>query len=149
MSAPYDHIAVCVEDSPASRRALDEALRLRAMGAGRLSIVHAAPWPLLYTGGLGGWVPDPEDLFSEARTWLEGLVAEVGEGDPVLLTGYPPVVVVEWAEEVKPDLVVAAAHRGRVQRLLLGSFATYLAYHAPCSVLLVRPEPAPAGERPG
>lgn len=140
MSAPYDHIAVCVEDSPASRRALDHALRLRRMGPGRLSIIHAAPWPLLYTGGMGGWVPDPDDLFSESKTWLEKLVAEVGEGDAVLLTGYPPVVSVEWAEEVKPDLIVAASHRGRVQRLLLGSFATYLAHHAPCPVLLVRPE---------
>jgi nucleotide-binding universal stress UspA family protein len=140
VSAPYAHVAVCVEDSPASRRALDEALRLRRLGPGRLSIVHAAPWPLLYTGGLGGWVPDPEDLFSESKAWLDKLVAEVGEGEPVLLTGYPPVVAVEWAEEVMPDVLVAAAHRGRVQRLLLGSFATYLAYHAPCSVLLVRPE---------
>lgn len=140
MSAPYDHIAVCVEDSPASRRALDEALRLRHMGPGRLSVIHAAPWPLLYSGGMGGWVPDPDDLFSESNEWLRKLVAEVGEGDPVLLTGYPPVVTVEWAEEVKPDLIVAAAHRGFVQRLLLGSFATYLVHHSPCPVLLVRPE---------
>ena len=141
MSAPYAHIAVCVEDSPASRRALAEAVRLRGMGPGRLSVVHAAPWPLLYTGGLGGWVPDPEDLFSQSKEWLDALVAEVGQGEAVLLTGYPPVVVVEWADEVRPDLIVVASHRGRVQRLLLGSFASYLAYHAPCPVLLVRPEP--------
>lgn len=142
MSAPYDHIAVCVEDSPASHHALDEALRLRHMGPGRLSVIHAAPWPLLYSGGMGGWVPDPDDLFSESNEWLRKLVAEVGEGDPVLLTGYPPVVAVEWAEEVGPDLMVAAAHRGFVQRLLLGSFAAYLVHHAPCPVLLVRPEKA-------
>jgi nucleotide-binding universal stress UspA family protein len=89
---------------------------------------------------MGGWVPDPDDLFAESNEWLRKLVAEVGEGDPVLLTGYPPVVAVEWAEEVKPDLMVAAAHRGFVQRLLLGSFASYLVHHAPCPVLLVRPE---------
>ena len=149
MTAPYAHIAVCVEDSPASRRALAEAVRLRRLGPGRLSIVHAAPWPLLYTGGLGGWVPDPEDIFAQSRTWLEELAAEIPEAEPVLLTGYPPVAVVEWAEEARPDLIVAAAHRGLVDRLLLGSFASYLAYHAPCSVLLVRPEPAREAEAPG
>jgi nucleotide-binding universal stress UspA family protein len=141
MSAPYEHIAVCVDDSAASRQALHEALRLRSMGPGRLSILHAAPWPLLYTGGMGGWVPDPDDIFSDAKEWLDKLVAETGEGVPVLLTGYPPVVAVEWAEEAAPDLLVAAAHRGRVQRLLLGSFSSYLAHHAPCAVLLIRPEP--------
>ncbi|MEW6582972.1 MAG: universal stress protein [Actinomycetota bacterium] len=137
MSGPYRHIAACVEDSPASRRALQEAIRLDPE---RLSIVHAAPWPLLYSGGgLGGWVPDPEDLFSRSRQWLEDLVSETGRGEGVLLTGYPQVAVVEWAEEARPDLMVAAAHRGVVARVLLGGFATYLAHHAPCPVLLVRP----------
>jgi nucleotide-binding universal stress UspA family protein len=94
-------------------------------------------------------VPDPEDIFAQSRTWLEELAAEIPEAEPVLLTGYPPVAVVEWAEEARPDLIVAAAHRGLVDRLLLGSFASYLAYHAPCSVLLVRPEPAREAEAPG
>lgn len=141
MSGPYRHIAVCVEDSDASRRALAEAVRLDPE---RLSIVHAAPWPILYTGGFGGWVPDPEDLFSRSRGWLEDLVSDTGRGEGVLLTGYPQVVAVEWAEEAHPDLMVAAAHRGAFQRVVLGSFASYLAHHAPCPVLLVRP-PAAAG----
>jgi nucleotide-binding universal stress UspA family protein len=136
VSVPYPHVAVCVEDSEASRRALAEALRLEPE---RLSVVHAAPWPLLYTGGFGGWVPDPEDLFSRSRQWLDEVVVEAGRGEGVLLTGYPQVVVVEWAEEVRPDLLVAAAHRGAFQRVFLGSFASYLAHHAPCPVLLVRP----------
>ena len=37
------------------------------------------------------------------------------------------------------DLAVASAHRGRATRALLGGFASYVAYHAPCPVLLVRP----------
>jgi nucleotide-binding universal stress UspA family protein len=36
--------------------------------------------------------------------------------------------------------MVAATHRGLVERALLGSFAGYLAHHAPCSVFLVPPE---------
>jgi nucleotide-binding universal stress UspA family protein len=37
---------------------------------------------------------------------------------------------------------VAAAHRGLVERAMLGGFAAYVAYHAPCPVLLVHPPEA-------
>jgi nucleotide-binding universal stress UspA family protein len=62
----------------------------------------------------------------------------------VALDGYPPAAVCDWAAEADVDLVVAAAHRGLVQRMLLGSFAAYLAHHSPCTILLVRPVTASA-----
>ena len=43
------------------------------------------------------------------------------------------------------DLIVGSAHRGVVARTMLGGFAGYVAYHAPCPVLLVHPTAA-AGE---
>jgi nucleotide-binding universal stress UspA family protein len=36
--------------------------------------------------------------------------------------------------------VVAATHRGLVERALLGSFASHLAHHSPCPVFLIPPE---------
>lgn len=136
---PYAHIAVCIDDSEASMRALAEARRLRALGPGRLSLVHVAPAPLMFRRGGEGWEPDPRDLNRVAARWLEEVAASVPEGEPVLSVGHPPTAVVEWAREARPDLLVAAAHRGPVERILLGSFAGHLAHHAPCSVLLVRP----------
>ena len=136
----YDHIAVCVDRSDAAQDALTEARRLRAMaGPGTLSVVHVAPWPLLYTGEAGAWAPDPEDIESAARGWLTELVATIPEGEAVLLDGYPPAAVCSWAEDAGIDLLVAASHRGLVERVLLGSFAAYLVRHSPCSVLLTRP----------
>ena len=47
-----------------------------------------------------------------------------------------------------PRLVAALAvalHVGFLGFLLLGGFASHLAYHAPCPVLLVRPVPAGGG----
>ena len=38
--------------------------------------------------------------------------------------------------------LIAASHRGLVERVLLGSFAGYLVRHAPCAVLLTRPPEA-------
>jgi nucleotide-binding universal stress UspA family protein len=139
MSA-YGHIAVCIDRSEAADAALAEARRLHAaQGGGRLSLVHVAPWPLLYTGEAGAWVPDPEDISQAAREWLAKVAADVPEGEPVLLDGYPPAAVCDWATENGVDLLVAASHRGLVERVLLGSFAGYLVRHAPCAVLLTRP----------
>ncbi len=140
VDAPYRHIAVCVDDSPGSDRALDEAVRLRALGPGRLSVVHAATWPLGVGAGLG-YVPDIQPVFDGERTWLEKRVAGLEGAVPVLLIGHPPLVVPQWATSSGCDLLVASAHRGMFARMALGSFAATLAYHSPCSVLLVRPAP--------
>jgi nucleotide-binding universal stress UspA family protein len=138
--ARYAHIACCIEDSDASRLALAEARRLRALGPGRLSLVHVAPIPLVYAPGAPGvWTPDPNDIAEVERAWLDGVAADVPGAEPVALDGYPPEAVCDWAAEAGVDLLVAAAHRGLVQRMLLGSFAGYLAHHAPCTILLVRP----------
>lgn len=131
---PYRHIACCVDDSPASARALEEASRLRALGPGALSVVHAAPRPLIDED-------DPaaaHDLAREDDAWLRRTAAAVPGAEPVLLTGLPADEVLAWAAEARPDLLVAAAHRGPVERALLGSFAARVALEAPCPVLLTR-----------
>lgn len=140
---PYRHIAVCIDDSDASRRALAEAVRLRGFGPGRLSVVHSiefARMPALLGEG-GSWYTDDAAYEKKVRGWLDETAREAG-GEPVLLEGYAAAVVADWAAEADVDLLVAASHRGFVDRVLVGSFAGFLAHHAPCAVLLVRPEKA-------
>lgn len=138
--ATYGHIAVCIDRSDASMAALEEGRALReSAGPGRLSIVHVSPWPLLYSGEAGAWAPDPDDIASAAREWLDRASATVPEATAVLLDGYPPAAACEWAEHNAVDLLIAASHRGLVARVFLGSFAGYLVRNAPCSVLLTRP----------
>ncbi|HET6689898.1 MAG TPA: universal stress protein, partial [Miltoncostaeaceae bacterium] len=48
-------------------------------------------------------------------------------------------------EQEGVEVLVAAAARGRMERTLLGGFASQLAYHAPCSVMFVHPERAADG----
>ena len=137
----YRHIAVCIDRSDASTASLSEARALRtATGPGRLSIVHVTPWPLLYAGEAGSWAPDPEDIASAARAWLDQVASDVPEAEGVLLDGYPPAAVCDWAQANRVDLLVAASRRGLVERVLLGSFAGYLVRNAPCTVLLTRPD---------
>jgi nucleotide-binding universal stress UspA family protein len=131
---PYRHVACCVDDSPASARALEEAARLRALGPGTLSVVHAAPRPLIHEDDPGA----PRDLARVDEAWLRRTAAGVPGAEPVALTGLPAEAVLEWTAEARPDLLVAAAHRGPVERALLGSFAARVALEAPCPVLLTR-----------
>lgn len=139
MPAPYRHIACCIDRSGASLGVLEVGRRLRALGPGRLSLVHVAPWGLLFGGYPGVEPEDPELLIDDARTWLDEMTRAHPGSEGVLLDGYPPAVVCEWARSAEVDLLIAASSRGVVDRVLLGSFAGYLLHHAPCPVLLTRP----------
>jgi nucleotide-binding universal stress UspA family protein len=124
MPAPYATIACFIEGGPACRVVLDEAIALRAQSEGVLQVVH--------------------NEGPAARRWLDATVGDVPGAEPVMLTGYPPIAACDYAATANVDLVVAAAHRGIVNRTMLGGFASYVAYHAPCPVLLVHPPTPPA-----
>ena len=149
MTAPYEHIVVCVDqDSIAPGASLVAARNLRAIGPGHLTLVHALVPPFVYPAlpgsGVQTWIPDPRETRAAATIWLEGM-AEPGETITVL-EGYAPEAVCGWAGESGADLIVAAAHRGRIERVLLGGFASFLAHNAPCQVLLIRPVPGPVAD---
>jgi nucleotide-binding universal stress UspA family protein len=142
MARPFSHIAVCVAESPHVELILDEAERLRGLGEGRLSVVHVVEPPVW---GLGVSM-HPAEVVAGAGEWLDEQAARLAGAQPVLLEGqHAGAAVREWAQQEGVDLIVASAHRGLVERLLLGGFAAFLAYHAPCSVHIVRPPEAGAG----
>jgi nucleotide-binding universal stress UspA family protein len=140
-TVPFRHIAVCVDDSAPSLEALRHARLLRDLGADRLSVIHVAQWPLPYLIGGLSMVIEPTDVFERQRAWLAETVDDARGEQAVYLTGMPATVVCEWAEQEHPDVIVAASHRGVGERILLGSFARHVAYHAPANVLLTRMAP--------
>jgi nucleotide-binding universal stress UspA family protein len=145
MPTRLEHIACFVDESGAARRGLAEAQRLRGqLHAEQLSVVHLIAPPVYY----GVYYPPRDTTPPPAPDWLEPLVAEAPGAQSVVIdsfSSYPPAEAVRWAGEARADLLVAASHRGVFRRLVLGSFASYLAYHAPCPVLLVPPR-TPLGE---
>jgi len=55
------------------------------------------------------------------------------------LEGYPPDVIVEYAQEIGADLIVVGSRgRGDLASLVLGSTSHRVVNHAPCDVLVVR-----------
>jgi nucleotide-binding universal stress UspA family protein len=144
--APYARIACFIEEGPASDLALAESLSLRAQSPGELHVVHVATRPSPLFVGMYGFTPPVEPYFAAAEEWLRERVSEVPGATLRLLNGWPPRAACEYVAEAGIDLLVAAAHRGLVERAMLGGFAAYVAYHATCAVLLVHPVVA---EEPG
>lgn len=146
MPAPYARIACFIDEDPASDAVRDEAVALRAQSPGELHLVHVAstPWPL-YSDLYGGVGFPYEEVRAAAREWIDRQAARTPGAVPTLLEGWAPGAACDFLTRNDIDLVVAAAHRGRAERALLGGFASYLAYHAPCPVLLVHPAPAGGG----
>ena len=141
MSAPFRHIACCMDESESALRALEESRSLRALGEGRLTLLHVVQYPPPFATGYGAQV-NPADLMAAAEKWMGAVAADVPEGNEVVLQGYPASEACTWAADNAVDLMVAASHRNLAQRLALGSFADYLVNHAPCPVLVMRSAPA-------
>lgn len=144
MPAPYAKIACCISADPASDAVVAEAAALHRQSGGELVLVTVAGTAhTSLAGPFSYYAEDPGVLMEEAEKWLSERAAATPGAAAVVLDGYPPRAVCRWAADNGVDLIVAAAHRGVVERTLLGGFASYVAYHAPCSVLLVRPPAVP------
>lgn len=141
MALPYRNIACCIDDTTAAEEALVHARSLVEVTGGRLSLVHVGPYPLLTEEVDGETVVRREDLNATARAWVTRRAAGVPGAEAVFLEGFAGPAVVEWAAQAGADVLVTAAHHGRLTGLLLGSFAHHLVSNAPCPVLVVRPEP--------
>lgn len=139
MSGRYSHIACGVDGSEASAKALAHAVQLRdQMGVARLSILHLVPAPSFLGVPYGSTVATPPEM----PDWLAALGAQLPSADIVLIdstNAYPPTEAVRWARDEHVDLFIAASHGGIFHRMAVGSFAAYVAYHAPCPVMLIPP----------
>jgi nucleotide-binding universal stress UspA family protein len=142
----HPHVACCVSDSPSGRAALREALALRDEKGGRLSLLHAGPYPLAVQTIDGRTSYRREDLNAAAREWLRRRAAGIPGAEPVFLTGSLGPATCEWARRAGADLIVIGGGSGRMTGLRAGSAVHHLLERAPCSVLVVRPLVRPAPE---
>lgn len=102
----------------------------------------------------GGYLPDTSEIELSAKENAEKYVNDAKEvlarrfgavGVAIrgkVVFGTPESRIIELAEEVKADLIVAGSHGyRRWERVLLGSVSNSLVQHAACSVMIVRRSP--------
>ena len=100
----------------------------------------------LHSRTVASWYPQWQAMeSSRIDTHHQELEATL-KGVPGLVTrltksGNPTHVIIKTAEELDSDLVVIGARgHSRLERMLIGSVSDAVATHAPCSVVVVRPD---------
>ncbi|MGY1739612.1 MULTISPECIES: universal stress protein [unclassified Blastococcus] len=144
---PPPRVVVGVDDSAVSRAALARAADEARQRDAELEVVAVfqpeAYWSDLYAVT----APPLSETLEQARVRTEQLVAGVlGAGADVrlrVLAGAPAEGLVQAADGAAL-LVVGSRSTSRLAGMLLGSVALHCAVHAPCPVMVVHAEPAPA-----
>jgi nucleotide-binding universal stress UspA family protein len=144
-------VLLALDGSPSSLLARDLVASLPWADGTIVHLVAACQLPIdlpvSVAGRIGGtaeWIDDAEDsVRSELDEQLAGaagpLVTSGLAVERVVARGRPADVIAEVASRIGADLVVTGSRgRGPLASMLLGSVANEVAFHAPCSVLVVR-----------
>lgn len=140
MTTTFRTIGCCIDHSPAGRIVAAEGARLReVLGGGILHLVHVVEPPPPLHAGPYTYAEPAAVVRSDEQHWLHERVERHPGATGVLLEGDPVEEVCAWAAREGADLLIVARHRGTLARALHGSFASRVAEHAPCPVLVLRP----------
>ena len=119
-----------------------------------LSVLTVLQIPTVYSHGVPNSMSESVDKERRAAKQAYERIAKMFEGanadvQHVVREGHRGRAIVEVARELEADLIVVGARgQSTVRRLLLGSISDYVATHADCSVLVVRPTGIREEKRP-
>jgi len=146
------NILVAVDGSPASDRALQEAIDLARASNARLTVMTVVPdlpGPALGPAGAAGFDLTPmireteREYTAVLRAAVERVPAEIHASE-VLAHGRPASSIVKQVKEGHHDLVVMGSRgRGDVRSLLLGSESHAVLNTCRVAVLIVHAETRP------
>lgn len=131
-----------VDDSPVSKQVVGRAMEEARWRGAEMHVVHVGYMPIIYTEAPIDW---GEVLESQRRAVWANLAEAMAGSDvsieKVDLEGYPPDVLVSYANEVGADLLVVGTRgRGELTSLILGSTSHRAIHLATCDVLVVKAE---------
>lgn len=143
-------ILLAIDGSSCSDAAVNEVIRWHwpPQSAVRLITVDAPLAPSMAQGSPSAFDEVVNLQRTEMAKWLLDASKRLAQQAPSLrvssaiLSGWPKEVIVNEAERYGADVVVVGSHGyGPIRRFFLGSVSLFVAHHAPCSVLIVRPSP--------
>lgn len=141
--AIYRSILLAVDLHPiCDKYTAARAAELAKQNGATLSIVHAIEHINAY--GVAQAYPTvidlEEQMVKEARHLLGQFADKYGVplSQQLVEVGSPKVVILDYAEKIKADLIVMGSHGRHGISMLLGSTANAVLHHALCDVLAVR-----------
>ena len=140
---PRGGIVVGVDGSPGSLAALRWAIREASARGQAVHAVTAWDGPTESTFGDMATVGDLHPVIAAERILVAALVDAGATDSHVTVTtapvqGHPAEVLMQQAERAEL-LVVGSRGHGRIFGALLGSVSQYLAGHAACPVVVIKP----------
>lgn len=139
-------VLIGVDDSPYSDAAIRHATGAAWPKATRFLVVSAAapifigPGEVTAADSIGRLMEEQEKYHKEIAERAATRLREAGlTADARMVLGDPRTALLDAARSEHADLIVVGSHgRTGVKKLLLGSVASHVVTHAPCSVLVVR-----------
>lgn len=117
-------------------RAIDAARKLKDEG-GEIIAVHAIE-PV--QDSVKAYLPDDviADAQKRAETELADRIGSAGDIEAVLLQGHSGRAITDYAAKVGADCIIVGSHKPGLSDHFLGSTASRIVRHAPCSVHVLR-----------
>lgn len=144
-----------VDGSEASFRALDKLVACIDLTVAEVTLMHVAETPWLHPGDDQEWLGDKDpqeerddpqvqlqrELLAEGESILEAARDRLPAGVSVntqVVEGLPAEEILSEADQGYDLVVLGASGAADLKHQILGSVSSKVAWHAPCSVLLVR-----------
>jgi len=135
-----------IDDSPFSEAAVDH-VKGSAWPKGTKFVVLSASAPIFFGPGesvsgdaIDRLMAEQEEYHKEIAERAASRLREAGlTAEARMVVGDPRAALQDTARSENSDLVIVGSHgRTGIKKLLLGSVASHIVTHAPCSVLVVR-----------
>lgn len=147
MSGRFTHVLAALDFSDTASQVARLAATEAALHGARLTLLHVIAPQLIFMQIPEQVLPPLVDMTARLRELAQGhlqrLAAELGDlpAQPVLAveesTDRIGQRIVDYGAGQGADLIVVGSHtHGGLERVLLGSVATYVVHHARCPVLV-------------
>ena len=130
----YDHILVPIEGTDTDAPVLEHVGKLAEVCGARVTLLRVAHFHTRDQRTCE--IEDGEGDLARAAELLRSRGLEV---KTLLLSGEPQEVIVQQANELRPDLIAMATHgHGWAKRMVLGSVADHLRHNTDVPLLLLK-----------
>ncbi len=136
----YKHILLAVDFAKGSHKVVERAKKMMAETGAKLTLVHIVEQAPTYAYGYVGIADIEEELVEAAQKNLAKVGKELGisEADQRVGVGTTKALILQFAEELKVDLIILGSHGHHGLSRLLGSTANAVINSAHCDVLTIR-----------